>query len=117
MPKEKHSPITDEEAEEIVQRFVDNPEDIDKIYAGDEWQQFFRDKIYGFTGGEMTDAQLNVFGRGRSYLFGDLAAVGYKTTTHIIYGQERTVLRDALGRFASTKGIGKIVSSAILGRF
>jgi len=68
--KGAHTPLTDEDIEEIIGRFVESSEEAMTAYDPDEWMDFVRNKLWY----EPSEAQLKVFERARTQTLEKLEA-------------------------------------------
>lgn len=103
MPKPgEHTPIPDEEAEEMVRRMVTGAEDLAQIYDETDWGDFVSSKLMSERGYEPYGTQYDVFERGRGKLFEQMEHAGFRVETFMRRGVEVTAIRDmTTGEFTS----------------
>lgn len=113
MPHTKsHTPISDEEAIEFLERMMDTGNeqgDLDAVFATQSrgaWQEFVSDRLAIERGQDMTNAQFNVLNRGRILKFTELPTLGIQVSTFMSRGKMQTRFRNiASGQFMGRERI------------
>lgn len=107
MPKPgEHTPISDEEAEEMVRRMITTAEDLGQIYDMADWEDFVSSKLGTERGYDPYGTQYAVFERGRGKLIEQMAHAGFKVEYPIVGRPQEAHIRDlTTGRFVSWKDV------------
>jgi len=106
----QHTPITDEEAEEWVRRMVTSAEDLGMIYESEDWGMFVEAKFGIERGYAPYSTQEEVLGRGRSFLYGELAEAGFEVQYPIVARPAEAHIRDlTTGRFIGWEEVQRAI--------
>lgn len=88
--------ITDEEAEEMASRFLENEEAVEFIGTAEDWEMYVTNTLWFERGQALSEKQWDWLSRAREKLKEDM---GFSVTRHIEWGREITVFRDIKGLF------------------
>ena len=111
MPKEKHSPISDDEAEDMVKRMITDAEDLGQMADVDDWHDFITSKLFNERGQDISAAQFDLLDRGRSMFQQDIAVAGAQPISFMRRGVEVRAIRDIVtGRFTSLTKLQQMIT-------